>query len=523
MDIQEEHGKPMNDLFLRFFRSGDFSAGACRKGLVFFAHGDSSLWGIPELGTGWHERLFDDAALLQNFFQRLQTHVGIRSLNARVIDQYWSGFRGKVSALNLNLTSRCNLECVYCYARGGDYNRIHGDMTPETAVAGVREALKRADPERSFRLEFFGGEPLLNLEAIEAVLAMQETDPLWKDRPFPGVNRISTNLSSEAGNWLGVIDRGNMIVSVSLDGMEDIQDSQRPFKSGKGSFAVIMKNLQRLRLARPDLPLVARITVFHQDGILADTVRRLVDMDIFDYVSIYPAALPPTNEGGKTFFSRAFRDQVVALAREYPSLISRGRFKGWLELNRYLECMLLGKAVGNHCRAGAGYFTLSPEGSFHPCHRLIGDESWDVRSLLADEEKLRERLLPWQTSVHHRERCRTCEVRYLCGGGCKQQALAANGSLLAGDSRTCSFSHLLWEASLYALCALSESERFTSGGGWSAFESSLGTSFRESERMFVFCGQPVILNQRTSPPSEFSLEFADRLWTVRSLAWKSGS
>ena len=43
-------------------------------------------------------------------------------------------FEPRISALNLNLTDKCNLACIYCYAKGGDYERITHDLDVEPIV-----------------------------------------------------------------------------------------------------------------------------------------------------------------------------------------------------------------------------------------------------------------------------------------------------------------------------------------------------------------------------------------------------
>ncbi len=410
------------------------------------------------------------------------------SPNAEAVRQYWREPRLTVSAVNLNLTDRCNLACVYCYAKGGDYERIRAPMSPEVAIGGIEAALRRRDAGVPFRLEFFGGEPLLNPETIGAVLDWQEAPSLARSAAGDIVNRISSNLTVLDDRHLELLARGHMIASISLDGPAAIQDIQRPFKDGRGSFALIFENIRRLRRRCPTATIVARMTVYRADDQLLASVRELVSHDLFDYVSIYAAAVGDGKGGaaGRSHFSDTFAQQYLALAAAYPELLGKGRFKGCLELNRYLEAMLMGRTVVNHCRAGAGYYTLSPDRTVHPCHRLVGDPAWNLG--LFDWDKtpgLAARLAPWQTPADQREVCSTCPLRYLCAGGCKQQALIATGSLVGHDPRICAFSQLLFDA------ALTVASRLTS-----PVEHKLRASFAELSRLFVFCGQPLVDIQR---------------------------
>ena len=152
-------------------------------------------------------------------------------------------------------------------------------------------------------------------------------------------------------------------------------------------------------------------------------------------------------------------------------------------MNRYLHCLLEPRIVANHCRAGAGYFTLSPDKTVHPCHRLVGDEAWNLGLFgwnPADPAcSTREKLRPWHTPVDQRPVCRECPIRYLCGGGCKQQALLASGNLLGNDPSICAFAVLLFEAAATVGSALPDP----------LLQQRLRSSFAELETLFVLCGQ----------------------------------
>src|ERR1035441_3901732 len=76
--------------------------------------------------------------------------------------------RNRKVGLTLNVSNACNLACVYCYANGGDYGR----QEKTRMERGL--ALKSIDTMyRNFAaidsIMFFGGEPTLAMDIIEAV------------------------------------------------------------------------------------------------------------------------------------------------------------------------------------------------------------------------------------------------------------------------------------------------------------------------------------------------------------------
>ena len=62
-------------------------------------------------------------------------------------------------ALCLNVTSACNLSCIYCFAHGE--GKLSGHMSLETALQSLNFLLEKSNPEATLQIDFFGGEPLL--------------------------------------------------------------------------------------------------------------------------------------------------------------------------------------------------------------------------------------------------------------------------------------------------------------------------------------------------------------------------
>ena len=384
-------------------------------------------------------------------------------------------FVPKVSALNLNLTDKCNLACVYCYAKGGDYERITDDLSCETIVETLEAAREVIDNSRQFRFEFFGGEPLLNRETIEKVLQWEKSQDIH-DKPI--INRVSTSLSFLTPELEEALHSGNFILSVSLDGTRETQNAQRPYKSGGGTYDEIIKNVTTMKERAPHLVTVARMTAYENAGRLCQEIEELRALNIFDYCSVYSAAIED-DEGGKLYMSEEYRASYLEFASRYDHYLGdeTNIFKGCLELNRYLGHILLGSAALNHCRAGIGYYALSPDGSVHPCHRIIGREDLAIKGGLKNIENTPEY---WRVPVLDRDGCKECNIRYFCGGGCKQENLISTGEPLGRSEKNCQFSNLLFEAALIAATSLSEKSR-----------KRLEGICRGLSDLFVLCGQNV--------------------------------
>jgi uncharacterized protein len=75
------------------------------------------------------------------------------------------------------------------------------------------------------------------------------------------------------------------------------------------------------------------------------------------------------------------------------------------------------------CGAGGGYFSVAADGRWYACHRAIGNASFELGSSEGIDAARRRRFLEAR-HVHSQTECRTCWARYLCSGGCHQEAAA---------------------------------------------------------------------------------------------------
>lgn len=458
------------------------------------------------LRDGWHR--LTDPELAE--WERLE-HAGLVSdYNRRVLGA--AAFTdGADLAINVNLTNICNLACTYCFADGGDYGRITeamGHDSIEHIFAFVRDHVTAS---RSVRLEMFGGEPLANFPVLRQVCERSERFAAEHGVRF--VYRISTNLTLLPDGALELFARYPFIVSVSIDGGRAVQDANRPAKGGQGSYDRVIANVAKVRAASDDITLVARMTVAQREPSLTDNVRQLHELNHFDYFQIYPGVFPAETTApaaargadGRThlklassscsggpaadrryvnfFLQPGMPEQFRDFLRAYPSLFRDGnRFKGVLEYERTAQMALEGRLALAFCSGGRTYYTHSPDRSISPCHRLVGEESFDVGR---GEHGLTRTPGEWRLPVDTHPVCGRCWARYLCGGGCKQENFVATGDINVLNEESCRYQLLLAEEVL----------RMT---------ARAGDGYRRRDRgrlddLFVSCGRPVVSSGRAEP------------------------
>src|SRR4051794_36811054 len=86
-------------------------------------------------------------------------------------ERYWAARGDAPVVLLVTTTMDCNLGCYYCYESRSSETLRAADV--EAVVAIARERLERGRKSR-LHVDWYGGEPLLNLEFMEAAsLALQ--------------------------------------------------------------------------------------------------------------------------------------------------------------------------------------------------------------------------------------------------------------------------------------------------------------------------------------------------------------
>ncbi|OIQ31597.1 MAG: hypothetical protein BM562_07020 [Alphaproteobacteria bacterium MedPE-SWcel] len=405
-------------------------------------------------------------------------------------------------ALNINLTSVCNLGCTYCFAEGGDYGRIKGKLNADTdldSILGfVSENTVAGD---AVRFEFFGGEPMMNFDAIEALC--ERSARMAEQVGIRFLYRISTNLTTRLSEReLSLFERFGFTVSVSIDGGAATHDRNRPNLAGRGSFQSILQNCHRVRARSEAITLVARMTYvpLPESSLLGD-VRELHAENIFDWFQILPAVVDDSflkPVFGDTFAGKS-RAEIDALCddkveAEYKKLSDAylslfrpdNRFKGVLEIETIIRMILLGEVANGHCSGGRKYFTFSPDKSVMPCHRLVGEPALQSGTFKAGVDAAT--TTEWRSSINQTPVCSDCAIRYLCSGGCKQENLVRSGNLNRPDPRSCRFQFRLVDSAIETIGR--------------AGPDLLGRDRSVLNDLFVSCGRPTLNTDRAAkrPP-----------------------
>jgi len=141
--------------------------------------------------------------------------------------------RPRLGRLTINISNACNLACAYCYADHGLYHSPKSLMSPEYARAIVDRVT--ALYGRIETVQLFGGEPLMNLAAFNAI--GEAFDLAVRDGRLPAMPRIvaTTNGTLSGPRVVEVLKRWDVALTISWDGPDSVHDAVRPTANGKKS------------------------------------------------------------------------------------------------------------------------------------------------------------------------------------------------------------------------------------------------------------------------------------------------
>jgi uncharacterized protein len=176
------------------------------------------------------------------------------------------------------VTLRCNQRCSYCHVASEGITALpQFDMDHRTAERSVEFAFQSPSPV--IKIEFQGGEPLLNFDAVRVVVAHANLINEKYNKHVEFV--ICTNLIALNDEHLAFFRDNNFSISTSIDGTRDVHDSNRKLRNGSGSFDLVVENIKNVQAILGKDMVSALLTVTPQNLMhLRETIDLYVDLGL---------------------------------------------------------------------------------------------------------------------------------------------------------------------------------------------------------------------------------------------------
>lgn len=221
-------------------------------------------------------------------------------------------------------THQCNFRCVYCYE-----NFEYGNMDLKTQDAIIEYVRKNIRKFSSLSVSWFGGEPTLAIKEIEYI--SKSLIEICKKAKKPYSSNITTNgylLTEE--NVQRLIKCKIFGYQVTIDGIKETHNSQKPHISSKDTFDTVINNLLNMKNNI-------------KSKLLNVIIRTNVSKKIYDVLEEYIDFYYDNFNDDKrfSFFIRPVGDFGGNTVKKFSeNLISEDEFKlaKWITFDENKEC-----------------------------------------------------------------------------------------------------------------------------------------------------------------------------------------
>jgi uncharacterized protein len=324
--------------------------------------------------------------------------------------------QSKVLTAWLHVTNACNLRCPYCYI-----SKTNDAMTESVWRSSIASVMRSAQSHGfdGVKLKYAGGEASLHSRHL---LTMHEYAKVQAAEH--GLNLQATLLSNGVSlppPIVQILKSEQIRVMISLDGVGEQHDIQRPFVSGRPSFRFVDATIGKLlELGHPP-HLSITITSRNAQGV-PEVVRYALDRQLSFSLNFFR-----DNDCAATFADLQYeeRDMIAALLKTFEVIAQN--MPSWSVLGSILDRGQLLEPRQQSCGVGHDYVVIDQNGKVAKCHMEIERTLGDVFRDDPLDLVRRDTTTTLNLVVDEKEGCRNCTWRYWCSGGCSVATFRATG------------------------------------------------------------------------------------------------
>ncbi len=327
---------------------------------------------------------------------------------------------------NIEVTNRCNLQCVFCSA---DSNEIPGSN--ELSMPDLMDIADQLEEMKILRVKITGGEPFLKKGIMEFLSRLSKRHRI-------SINTNATLITEKIAGELAKLNIDTMIVS--LDSADPgINDRLR----GRDSSRRTVEGIKILRKFNIPVSIAAVLTKLNADGIpeLALFLKGL-GFSQLGVNHVYPQGraanrfkeLALDYDGLESFYLK-----IDDFNKTNPGISISFEQGHWYRMKYSSQEKKEGKKKYLlPCHAGINQIGILANGDVVPCLLMASLKAGNIkREKLADMwknsdvfKKMKELAT---TEIHQTECGANCRFSYDCRGGCRAKAFLHSGSFTGKD------------------------------------------------------------------------------------------
>ena len=359
-----------------------------------------------------------------------------------------------VKALCLHIAHDCNLACKYCFAEEGEYHGRRALMSFEVGKKALDFLVANSGNRVNLEVDFFGGEPLMNWDVVKQLVAYGRSLEKPNNKKFRFT--LTTNGVLLNDEVMEFVNKEMSNVVLSLDGRKEVNDRMRPFRTGKGSYDLIVPKFQKLAESRNQTNYYIRGTFTRNNLDFSEDVKHFADLG-FKQMSIEPVVGPEED-------TYSIREQdLPQIMEEYDKLaleyIDRYKKGNGFNFFHFMIDLTQGPCVYKRlsgCGSGTEYLAVTPWGDFYPCHQFVGNEDFLMGNV--DEGIIKPEIVKefGNCNVYSKEKCKNCFAKFYCSGGCAANSYNFHGTINDAYDIGCEMQRKRVECSIMIKAALAD-------------------------------------------------------------------
>lgn len=314
--------------------------------------------------------------------------------------------------LSILTSLACNFSCPYCYEK-----KDGSHMNDTVASQVIKWVSNQIEDKQILSVNWFGGEPLLNLKAIR--LLSYAFISLCKKNNTKYQAGITTNGYLLTPEVIDVIENCNIFdVQITFDGSEFYHDKYKHLSNGEGSYKKIVSNIAHYcAISKSHNPLRIRINVTDENFESIETLLDQLPNVVKEHSSVFFRWVYPTETAEWKEFSKDKSGEHPYQGIYY--LLKMAHDKGFHIENRCES--------NDFCFCEAdnpGFYTIDPKGFIYLCvHDYKPDYSIGHVSQNLLVSKQSQFYAFKNVSVLNDTKCLECKMLPICNGGCRKSRL----------------------------------------------------------------------------------------------------
>ena len=442
----------MNEAEMRILPSFEDDTGLLRfHGAYAFPYPDRNLL----LGTNGNIILLDDAlfqtVVIQNpnqelWFKLLQRGLAEHDGREPEEDEVQQE-RIAPSFFMIDMTNNCNISCRYCLREGcnSSNSKVLSENNAKRIVAYITAYCRKYDLDH-VSIQPWGGEPLLEKDLIFQI------QDLFREAGINVSIDIETNGILLTDALVRELHSRGISYGISLDGNEKLNDLQRVYRNGNGTYQNIYRAIELTKKYYGEkmsvLATVTKQTLDHISEILDHFAKDLhlkrVKLNFVHKSGFKDETAYCVDETDVAAGTAAIMDKIIELNENGISFME---YNFWIKLYNIVTNRERDICLSRGCSGGKDMITIDMDGNIFPCdvtdfpEERIGsiDDFSDLPELVRVSMNEKDYFAPKSC-----DDCIGCPWRHFCNGGCTVRVKCAGGQRGSVDRNECAVNRVMY-------------------------------------------------------------------------------